>query len=124
MKFVALGTSAVLLSGCSDKKTPTPIQDSLKSDGTWEVYSPKKYIPGLFQLAFGQGSVFIKIRSIVTVVAIVAMALSGLKLIMSENPREVQIARTWLISIFVGLVLFWFIPTFFSADQLNSWFPK
>lgn len=116
MKFAVLGTSAMLLSGCQGKTDFEP-----QSDGKWHVYSPTT---NLFDYAFGADSIFSQVRTVVTIVAVVAMALAGLRLITSENPRDAQIAKTWIISIIGGLVLFWIIPLIFSAGQLNSWFPK
>lgn len=111
--LIVLGTTSTLLSGCASAY-------GLQSDGAWDVYSPST---DLFQDAFGEGSIYQTVRGIVTFVAVVALAFAGMRLIVSDNPRDAQIAKRWIISIFAGLILFWLVPIIFGADQVNSWLP-
>lgn len=103
----------MLLSGCASAYEP-------KSNGQWDVYSPSTE---LFQNAFGEGSIYQDVRGLVTFVAVVALAFAGVHLMVSDNPRDAQIAKRWIISIFAGLILFWLVPIIFGADQVNSWLP-
>lgn len=116
-KIAAMST-AILMAGCSSS-TIAP-----KSDSDWDIYSPSNHLGSLFSNAFGPGSAFRTIRLIVTSVAVVAVALAGLKLVISDNPRDARVAKTWIISILAGLALFWIIPSIFSGSAMAKWFPQ
>lgn len=107
----------MLLSGCDE------VNENLKTSDDYTVYDPKEHIYFLFQQAFGGSSMFQTIRAVATFAGLVALALAGLKLIASDNPRDAQIAKTWIISVLIGLAMFWWIPKMFGILQIYRWFP-
>lgn len=53
--------------------------------------------------------------TIVGPIAILCVAFCAIKIIMADNPREVQTAKSWLIGIIIGVILFYFAPSLINS---------
>lgn len=62
-------------------------------------------------------SLYENLGTIVGPIAILAVAICAVKIIMADNAREVQTAKSWLIGIVIGILLFYLAPTLVEAFQ-------
>ena len=60
--------------------------------------------------------------SIVGPIAILCVAFCAIKIIMADNPRELQTAKSWLIGIVIGVILFYFAPSL--IDSISALAPR
>ena len=65
-------------------------------------------------------NLYTNFKTIVGPIAVLAVAICAIKIIMAENDRSVQSAKTWLIGIIIGLIIFYLAPTIVSTFSALS----
>ena len=53
--------------------------------------------------------------TIVGPIAVICVAICAIKIIIADNPREIQSAKAWLIAIIVGVILFYGAPSLIKS---------